>query len=279
MVALALLLNSMKNSDTKKDNLALRESSPIRAKIEVQDVNEDGLYDWQEDFVSATPVVFNIGEEYTPPDTLTGQVSLTYFQNSIDARTYGPFGRSQEEIIEDTIDGVILSTATDKMYTLKDIQVTSDTSGQSVRTYANAMAAAIISNDDPTAKNEQDILRSISTTGNLNANDLENFKKLEDVYQKTITDSLKVKVPNNLVKEHLDVINTYQALYVDISGFSKLESDPLVAIVRLKRYEDDSLGLNLAIKNIYHAVEPYAEYFEANDPALIFASFAADFNI
>lgn len=280
MVTLAFLLNSMQKSDTNKNKTALKEgTAPIRTEINVYDINEDGVQDWQEEFVSATPVVFNSTEEYVPPTTLTDQVGITYFQNSLSARTYGPFGRSQTEIINDTIDGVVVNAATDKIYTLKDIKVTSDTSGQTVRAYANAMASALINNDDPTAKNEKETLRLVATKGALDANDLTNLKKLEKIYEKTIADSLKTTVPNNLTKEHLDLINTYQAIYVDIASFSKLTEDPLITLMRLKRYEDDSLGLNLALKNIYKAIEPYAEYFEANDTALIFASFAADFNI
>jgi len=279
MVALAFILNSMQKTDSNKKELSKKETSPIRTQIEVFDVNEDGVQDWQEEFVSATPVIFNYTEEYIPPSTLTDQLGVTYFQNSLSAKTYGSFGHSQNEIIKDTINGAVLNAATDKLYSLKDIKVTEVVSGPTVRNYANSMASALINNNDPTAKNEQEVLRSIASKGNLNEDDLNNLKKLEKVYEKTIADSLKATVPKSLVKEHLDVLNTYQAIYADISGFTQLENDPLVALMRLKRYEDDSLGLNLAIKNIYYAITPYAEFFEANDSALIFASFAADFNI
>ncbi len=279
MVALAFILNSMQKTDSNKKELSKKETSPIRTQIEVFDVNEDGVQDWQEEFVSATPVIFNSTEEYIPPSTLTDQLGVTYFQNSLSAKTYGSFGHSQNEIIKDTINGAVLNAATDKLYSLKDIKVTEVVSGPTVRNYANSMASALINNNDPTAKNEQEVLRSIASKGNLNEDDLNNLKKLEKVYEKTIADSLKATVPKSLVKEHLDVLNTYQAIYADISGFTQLENDPLVALMRLKRYEDDSLGLNLAIKNIYYAITPYAEFFEANDSALIFASFAADFNI
>jgi len=50
-------------------------------------------------------------------------------------------------------------------------------------------------------------------------------------------------------------------------------SDPVVALMRVKRYQDDAIGLSLALQNIYNVVLPYASVFEPNDPAVLFVVF------
>lgn len=86
-------------------------------------------------------------------------------------------------------------------------------------------------------------------------------------------ESLLVPVPKLFLKQHLDLINTYEAIYKDIYAMTLSLEDPAVALLRIKRYEDDALGFSLALQNMYDALEPHAGLFTANDPALLFANF------
>jgi hypothetical protein len=143
---------------------------------------------------------------------------------------------------------------------------------QDIRTYANSVASAITNNSDANLENELIILKDI-----INRNDrerLNELKKLEDVYRKTLEDTLKIPVPSIYVKQHLDLINTYLAIQKDIEAMTMSFDDPAYALLRLKRYEDDSKGLYLALQNMYKVLEPHAGLFTASDPAVLFVLFS-----
>ncbi len=85
--------------------------------------------------------------------------------------------------------------------------------------------------------------------------------------------ALAIPVPRPLLKEHLDLINTYEAVYQDIEAMTLSLEDPVVALLRIRRYAEDALGLRLALENMYDALSPYANQFSPTDSAQIFSLF------
>ncbi len=82
-----------------------------------------------------------------------------------------------------------------------------------------------------------------------------------------------------MVKEHLDLINTFHAIHKDIEAMSAAIDDPAFALLRLKRYEDDASGLGYAMQNMFFALDDYAHLFKVTDPATLFVIFSPDFQI
>ncbi len=80
-------------------------------------------------------------------------------------------------------------------------------------------------------------------------------------------------VPGSLVKEHLDLINSLHAIHHDIHGMALAYADPAYSLLRLKRYEGDALGLKQSLENMYESLEPYANLFTTDDPAVFFVNF------
>jgi hypothetical protein len=54
--------------------------------------------------------------------------------------------------------------------------------------------------------------------------------------------------------------------------------DPAFALIRIKRYQDDATGLQIALQNMYDTIEPYASLLGPDDPALLFVLFSSEFN-
>ena len=90
---------------------------------------------------------------------------------------------------------------------------------------------------------------------------------------RTRDDSLLVPVPRIFIKQHLDLINTYHALQGSISALSLSAEDPAVALLHIKRYEDDARGLAYALENMSLTLAAYPELFTADDQATIFTYF------
>jgi len=248
--------------------------SPPRLPIAVADSNNDGIEDWQEVFVdNIMPITNGPLENYIPPETLTGAIGVSFFQEMLGAKAYQGIGRSREQIIEDT-GAKITAYASDKIFTTSDLILNPDSSTEAIRTYANAHAEAIKNSAVPGVRNELVVLREV-LNGKAEPG-LQELELISQIYLNTRETVLQQPVPNILAKEHLDLINVYNALYNDVSAMTKALSDPMLTFVRIRRYQEDVDALTLALGNMYFALKPYMKDFKSNDSALLFNTFNPD---
>ncbi len=247
------------------------EAAPPRVFIPVADTNDNGLEDWQDQFVTAPAITINgSSSAYAAPTTMTGQLGVALMEDLIKVKIGGPVARTTEQVVINAVDD-LEETTNDTIYDVKDIIVVPTTSPEAVRAYGNALAQIILTYNAPGLDNELLILRDhISSPATV---DNSGLVRLAGVYKDYRDNTLTTPVPRDFVKAHLDLINVYNALYNNIDAMSKSESDPVIALVRLKRYEDDAKGLTIALNQIYNAILPYAGAFEANDPAIVFVNF------
>ena len=253
-------------------------ASTERIAIEVVDTDNNGIEDWRDDFVTTEPVFLDqsASTSYIPPDTLTGEMSINFMEGIVLSREYGPFGSSQEEVISHTIN--VLSQQTEaKIYDTPDISIMKQWDDQDIVNYANTMAATIIRHNVPDLEGELYVLQEIVVGQQIDR--MDELKGLSGVYKNYRDDALLIPVPEFLVKEHLDLINTFNAIHQDIEAMTMVMEDPAQTMLRLKRYEDDATGLAYAAQNMYLAVEPYANLFTTEDPASLFVIFSPDYQM
>ncbi|MCA9362069.1 hypothetical protein KC906_01720 [Candidatus Kaiserbacteria bacterium] len=249
-----------------------------RTPIAVTDSDDNGIEDWRDEFITTDPVILNKAPvDYTPPDTLTGQMSIDFMENIIRSKGYGPFGRTEAEVIDNTIEQLQLKSVNDKIYDTPDITIMEIWDNNDLVNYANTLAATIYRHNVPNMDGELEILYDVVQNGKKER--LAELRTIAEVYEKYRDDTLLIPVPDFLVKQHLDLINTYNAMYHDISSMTLALEDPAVSLLRLKRYEDDASGLSLALTNMYFALEPYANLITIDDPAALFVIFSPDFQL
>lgn len=256
-----------------------QQAAPLRVAIPVSDQNNNGIEDWRDDFVTTNPIRLDATpdtEEYTPPETLTGQTGVAFVQNIIRSRnTAGIIGGSDEEVIKRTIDNLEEKTSV-SIYDTPDVTIMRDWDETGLRTYANTLATAVLENSESDLDFELYILQDI-----LNRRDysrVEELRSLAELYRITRDAVVDIPVPAPLVKEHLDLINTLHAVHNDVLAMTYSFEDPAFALLRLKRYEEDLRGLVYALENIYVALVPYASLFSPQDPALFFTQFNPELN-
>ncbi|MCA9367442.1 hypothetical protein KC887_04255 [Candidatus Kaiserbacteria bacterium] len=253
--------------------VAISNVAAARVPIAVVDADNNGIEDWRDDFVTTEPVVITPEElpEYNAPDTLTGQLGVNFMQSILYARGSGAIGRSDQQVIDDTVN-ILSKEAQYKLYDTPDISILPNWTDQDIVNYSNGAALAILNNNKAGMENELFILYDV-----LQSNDeqrLDEIKTLSEVYQKTRDDLLKLSVPGFAVKEHLDLINTLDAMYRDTEAMTHVEEDPAFTLLRLKRYEEDQRGVLYALQNAYKVMEPYGSLFKPEDPALLFVLFS-----
>lgn len=252
------------------------ETTP-RVAIAVADEDQNGIEDWRDEFITTEPIV--IQEEivdYEPPITLTGQLGVNFFQDYLQAKTYGEFGREQDEVITDTIDILTEQTAYE-LFDTPDITILAEWEEADVLTYANTVALAMTNNNVAGSEGELVILQRILNQTEPQPADLAQLEALSNAYQAMRDDTLAVPVPAFLAKQHLDLINAYNAIHKDIEAMSITIADPAFTLMRLKRYEDDATGLGYALENMYDVLLPYASLVGPDDPAILFVVFSPEF--
>lgn len=252
--------------------VAVDEVAPGRVFIPTVDRDDNGLEDWQDQFIYSPAVNIDVSStaEYIPPDTLTGQLGVAIMEGVITAKGAKSFGSTNETVLNDAIKQLEKIATNDVIYDVRDIVISEDTSDEAIRNYGNALADILITQSLPGLKNELLLLRDFLEKND--PKDKADLVKLAGVYKNYRDMTLTTPVPKPFVKEHLDLINVYNALYNDIDTMTKADTDPMLPYVRLKRYEDDVNGLALAIKNVYNVLVPHARVFGMNDSVMTFAN-------
>jgi hypothetical protein len=277
LVGGALVLNYLQ-SDTAITGAVTRDMAqavqvPERDFIAVVDQNGDGIEDWREEFITEAAITLpasTSASTYEYPKTLTDQVGIQLFQSSIRDKSLGKYGRGNETIIQDTTKD-IAAVVQDKLYTNRDV-VPVPTTPDSIVTYGNSMGYSLITHNVADAEWELTIVNRALDTNN--PAELAKLQPLADMYKKLRDDALNTPVPDKFTTNHLNLINSYNALYKSITDLQLIFTDPMVSLLRIKRYEDDAKGLRIALHNIYQSAIPYESLFKKDDPALVFVTFA-----
>ena len=245
-----------------------------RNYIAVTDTDQNGIEDWREEFVNNTPIVIDANVEgpvkYTPPTSLTDQVGIQLFQNVLQAKGRGNVGPNPQQVVANTAEMLRSTAMNDYIFKLNQIQAIG-TNDEAIRTYANTLGQIIINNN---VKGDSDIAiveRALQTE---NPKELEKLDPLIAMYKNLRDQTLTTPVPTGFEKQHLDLINVYQAMYSTLSGLKQVYSDPVVALLRVRRYQDDTKGLGIALQNMYSAFIPHVRLFTENDPAFVFLAFS-----
>jgi hypothetical protein len=277
IIGVALVAGSYVLSNLTRPNpvpalvtVAVTTTSEPRTYIPVTDSNNDGIEDWREEFVSAEPITLpSSTSTFTMPDTITDQIGIQFFESSIREKNRGTLGNQKDLVVRtaERLDGL----STDVLYTEASI-ITVPTSPEVIRMYANTIAESMMAHnidgsEDPLVLIER-ALRTESRA------ELAQVNELALMYKALRDDALNTPVPEPFTKAHLDLINVYHSLYRTLTDAQLIFDDPVVALMRLKRYQDDATGLAFALNNMYQTALPYSNLFSETDPAYIFTLFA-----
>ena len=268
LVSGAYIYSGMKISKLSQPASVSEAGAPARTAISVVDKDENGIEDWRDTFVTTKPVILNeASSTYELPTTVTGQLSIQFLEDFIRSKYYGPLGNSKEEVVDNTVDALAKATE-QKLYDTHDVIIMDTWTDADIKDYGNSMANAILTNNVKDLDSELVILSEA-----LNNGKTERLKELEaiaDIYKNTLNDSLATPVPAPFLKQHLDLINSYHAIQEDIAAMALATSDPMVSFARLKRYQDDALGLRYSLENMFTALVPHEHLFTSTDSATFF---------
>jgi hypothetical protein len=245
-----------------------------RTYVPVVDKDGNGIEDWQEEFVNSTPLILDptmAGPvQYTPPESVTDTIGIQLFQNFLQAKGRGNVGPTTDQVVTDTAELLRSTAIQDYIYRADQIQVI-NRDDAAIRTYANTLGQILI-NNNVAGEGELEIIdRALRTE---NTADLDKLEPIIAMYKNLRDQTLATPVPAGFEKQHLDLVNVYQAVYSTLEGMKQAFSDPVVALLRVQRYQDDASGLGIALQNMYMTLRPYTSLFTERDPAFVFLAFS-----
>lgn len=263
VIAGALFIRSGSSAtQPSADATILVTAAPERIAIPELDKNGDGVPDWQEALQTTEPL--NLGDsdiDYEPPDTLTEQFAIEFFEGMVRAENYGSFGDTPEELVT-SASNRLAQSAYDTLLSEKDIIIKEDSSNEYLTMYGESIARIIQTSPRSINENEAVILERA-----LREQDAAELKQLDEkinAYKFMLEETKKIPAPRLAVKEHLDLLNSYQAMLSDITAMQNSFNDPMATLMRVKRYQDDASGLYISVVNLFTKLLKSGARWEAN---------------
>jgi hypothetical protein len=269
-------LNSGLNGEVNKDGLTY--SSETIGNLVSRDTDKDGIPDWEEGLWGTDP----LKKETTPgvPDSVAIEklkndkqidqtLSLPDENNSSSAENINKTEKLSRELIstvsalsqegaldQDTIDRLtstladgIKNSPAEKVFSLSDLKVIKNNNTESIKNYSLAM--------DNIYKKQASLPTVIDVLGEFapdeNTINIDALKKLDPI----ITDTqLKIKklttisIPSSIAPEHLEVVNSLQRLLENMQNIQLYETDTVVALGAISKYEENTTLLENAFKKL-----------------------------
>jgi hypothetical protein len=261
-----------------KDNAAVAnvgaglEVADSRTYIKPSDADGDGTPDWSEYFgdsvytpLSVSSSTGTVGEEYTPPTTLTGKFSEAFFKDYIEAKSQGADFTDPSAFVEGAV-RAIDTNAKSRTYSPLDIVVVED-SPQTHHEYGNNITDVIIRFS---IDNENEALITKRAIDTQDEKVLKELDPIEEVYTTFISQTLLVPTPKSLVNEHLALLNAYEAIRTDVAAMKLSLSDPLYALARFRGYRDDATALGQALASISSSLRKEGVVYAKDEPGSYF---------
>lgn len=273
-------LTVKQNSRAEEQGTIVADENTGAAYIATKDTDEDGTPDWEENlqeiFVekaqlsSSTLAAYRGGDSYEPPTTLTGKFSEAFLKDYLDGKMKGEDFSDPTAFVETAVTAIESNTQS-VTYTRRDITIV-PAPMESVRAYGNRLAEINISNAINN-ENEALILQRA-----LQANDpkiLEDLAPIRTVYETMIAEALLMEVPDELADEHVAILNAYAAILLDVKAMQLAFDDPLLALARIKVYEEDARTLLTVFQALNGALDAYGVTFTTDEPGSFFYLFDA----
>ncbi len=273
LVAGAWVLNSLQSAPVSPEAAVSVATipAPSRAAIAVADTDSDGVEDWREPLLTAEPVILNtVTASYTRSNTLTERVGIKLMENYFLTKSLGDGTIQNKKVAEEVLLGAA-GDITDPLYTNLDVTVIPDSSPELVRSYANAVALTLEKND---VKNLPHTLRLFEQAYLEKSPEAQNqLLAIARMYQTNVADLLQLPVPAVLRTQHLDLINAMFSMYKNTEIMARAEQDPMLTLLRTKRYDSDGERLGLAVQGIQTVLGGFPGLITEADAAYAFIRF------
>lgn len=248
-----------------------------------KDTDGDGILDWEEPLWGLDPTTkettpgvpdssvikklkaeqgFNAstageGGDYTENLTETDKFSRELFSTIASLNQSGAMDMATAEQISTALAERIRNSTPRKVFTLSDIKTTSDNSVTAIKKYVSLVDAldSNLKKKYPAKGTIEEILQKFIIDGNnVDVTVLKDLDPNIKQAQEGISEMLKIPVPSELAQIHLDLINAVERLMENLLDFQLFETDPIVAMSGMSKYEENINLYTLAFETFINTM-------------------------
>ncbi len=249
-----------------------------------KDTDKDGILDWEEPFWGLDPTT----AETTPgmPDssvvaklkaegksipsedpslgeneenlTETDKFARELFSTVASLNQNGVMDEATAEEISNSLMEKMKNSAPGKVFTLSDIKTTSDNSATAIKKYVSLIDTldSNLKKKYPTKGTVAEILQKfVIDENNVDVTVLKDLDSNIKQAKEGITEMLKISAPSDLAQIHLDMINATERVMENLLDFQLFETDPIIAMSGMSKYEDNMNLYNLAFENFINTIK------------------------
>ena len=166
----------------------------------------------------------------------------------------------KKSLVDKVMNNIKPLTATDE-YTISDLKISDDTGKEAVKKYAEWMKSIFVDSKN-TLPNESKIFNILLK--NIEEENIKNtelsIKVLNDyaiLNEKLVEIMLSPAIPENLSKNHLEVVNGFNNIILAIENMTIAQTDPVKAMMGQKLYGEQMQRIYSALKNIQEIFNEY----------------------
>jgi hypothetical protein len=261
--------SSYKNSNEGKEGLVV--NTEILGDLLNKDSDKDGILDWEENLWNTDPnskdtdgdgegdkaeiekLKIENGLNQPPQDpktlTRTDKFSQELFTTVAALSQSGELDQMSVEQISESLKEQIQTSSVKIVFTTSDIIVSNDNSIESIKAYDKAIT-------ELTSKNQLEVnplsifQESIMVDGEINSEILMQLDPLIEKLEETVAGYQQINVPGDLVHYHLNLMNSLQRFTENLIDIRNFESDGLIALGAISKYEENTDALENATKRL-----------------------------
>lgn len=251
--------------------------APEREYIPPADSDGDGILDWEETLTARVNDAIKLPtqgrststEPYEKPTTFTGKFAEALFADYIAGKRETGTFENPDALVKEAMQTITMEGEKSERYTIDDIVVIPD-SPEALRTYGNDLVQIIQRHpvDTKTYQSELEIVKSALESRA--SDELEKLSFSKTVYTDMLNDTRMLPVPTSLKEEHLALVTAYSDIHQDIAAMQTVFEDPLFALVRLQRYENDVRTSYELFQKIGKRLKEQGVVYTKDEPGVLF---------
>lgn len=244
-------------------------ANPLRTYQDIEDADADGTPDWEQELTGPKREDAEVSAEPFEPKTLTEQFAVNLFTSYLVQKVGS--GVQQDRLVQQGL-AQVTAMNTNTWYTRNDIVIVPETSIGRLRDYGNEIGTIFKKSGEGSAHLEDEIEVLLRALQSNDPSALSSLSAIQAHYAAVIAELRAVPVPVSLASYHLDIVNGLQAWHDGVAGMQLAFDDPLAALIRIKRYQDDTQGLANALDNLRRVLEGQGIFYDQTEGgALLFS--------
>ncbi len=244
-----------------------------------KDTDGDGVLDWEESLWELDPTkaettpgtpdltVVNklraenpslegdspAGPDYEENPTKTAQFAQELFATVTALEKGGALDQATAEKMVASLTEQISNSPQAKVYALADLKIIKDDSAVAVKIYNSTLD--YVYTKYPIQGSIGDVLQKfLADENSVNVAALAELEPFVTQNKKIIDALVQMSVPQSFAILHLNVINTLEGVVENLSNIMLYESDPIMALSGISKYQEDALKLEANLNNLANAI-------------------------